>query len=939
MVVEISEDDVYNRIISFEKNPIYISGLPFVGKTTVIKRIKGNFELIELPKEVKSLDELKKYKQIIEDKVKSGKKVVVEGRNYVIDLMLGKVKPASEPSLRNPRTKISGNALTYHFDDLKVEKNIKDIVKFLEYALIVTPTYTTYIPKLFDEAQRMEGLDEVLPIVSRFKQLFAVFPKSDVKGDEAIIYPLVSLFNSPEEMKFCWSKLSDTWKELIYYAIDSHLRLLPGKSKEVINNYLSKIGEKEVKLSINLDYTPENLEIVEYLVAQLLNGKKVAITGPLKSRKTRIGREVMTYIKGKKDLKVIDYHDENGYKSLREIYKSLNADLYILTDDLLDALKDKLRVDMVTISPYQTFLSEKDYTDYIYNVIFEGDPNVLKWYSPLLAMKSFPIPVEISKLILKYFGRKVEEIRDDPILNWFSVIDYIPEDIKKAEGAEDVENYEKRADEILPYLINILKEKIIKENFAYNFFQILGHLLDKYKFSNIEDSPLNNYLINISDKLGMAKPLIKALIPIIKDYLNDGCSELIEPITLDPSAFINALPEIFSLNLHLTELYPKIIGTIVKSNDVKCVDRALQLVFNYALFNDRRFFVSIEDIIFNKIVELKSEDLVSRYVTMVLLTEYRNVKHIREIQKVIPNARPYTLILLPKETGRSPIEMLSSVLSLNYELNLAVHRSELDKVINKYDEYKRRLDQLKSVVKRIDDRSAKKILSTILFNGNLKDLINTLENDYYKFILYVRYASYISFRAFVKDRWFTDKNMLRSFIQSMLKDSEARYGYIKNLKELGDEEIKELIMIYQFKLADALLSKNKYEYKGVLEDILEIDEMPEEIKVLASLALGREINIESDDPLINIALSVIKGSPNEGLKKIYEEFKAEDYKLLPPDVVEAMLVYKMLSGQDISSDIESIAKTLQGLFFIIAHDFIKGDKGRYIASLILFYLP
>ncbi|TRM75467.1 hypothetical protein DJ528_09330 [Sulfolobus sp. B5] len=649
--------------------------------------------------------------------------------------------------------------------------------------------------------------------------------------------------------------------------------------------------------------------------------------------------EVMKYIKGKKDLKIVDYHDENGYKSLRGIYKNLNADIYVLTDDLLDALRDKLRIDIVTISPYRTFIDEKDYTDYVYNVIFESDPNVLKWYSPLLAMKYFPMPVEVSKLVLKYFGRKVEETIDDPILNWFSVIDYIPESIKKAEGAEDVEKYEKRADEILLILINILKEKIITGNLAYNFFKIVGYLLDKYKFSSVEDSPLNNYLINISDKLGIVKPLIKGLIPIIKDYLDDRCSELPQPIMLDPSAFVNVIPEIFNLNLLLTELYPKIIGTIVKSNDVKCVNRALQLIFNYALFNDRRFFVSVEDIIFNKIIQLKNEDLVSSYVTTALLTGYRNLKHIREIQKVIPNARPYTLILLPKETGKSPIEMLSSVLSLNYELNLAIDRSELDKVVNKYSEYKRRLDQLKSVLKKIDDRSAKKVLSTILFNGNLKDLINTLENDYYKFILYVRYASYIGFRAFVEDKWFTDRNMFRSFIQSMLKDSEAIYGYIKNLNELGDEEIKELIMIYQFKLANALLSKNKYEYKGVLEDIIEIEQMPEEIKILASLALGREVNVKSDSPLINIALSVIKGSSNEGLKKIYEEFKDQDYKLLPPDIVEAILVHKMLSGQDISSDIENIAKTLPGVFFIIAHDFIKGDKERYIASLILFYLP
>ncbi|WP_054837323.1 hypothetical protein [Metallosphaera hakonensis] len=439
--------------------------------------------LVELPKEINDINELDKFKDKINELTKSkDKKIVIEGRNYIVELYLGKIKPGT-PSLKNPHVDIKGNALTFNTRDIYrlIYKEIdkEDVTKILEYSLITMPNYSTYIPKLIEEGKELYSkgkLDEILPAVVKFKEIYSRFPTKDIEGEDAVLYPLLSLFPSPEEMKGAWLKLTDTWKELIYYRIDSALKILPGQSKKIISKFLEKIQEKDPKLEKwDHTYTLEFLETDEYIATQLLNNKNVLLLGPIKSGKTTIGKEAIKNLlsrdnsysivtpketsAGEKKIIIIDYHADD-FETLRHMtsyFKKSGTKFAILTPDLAEVLniKEPKYSEVYSVDVFKHFVENrrnvhifnpylsysilksqkidnikelkkeymKDLSEYIYKVIFEGDPNLIKWYSPLIATGikyGFPLPSKISRTILEYTQRKVE--KKDIFLKWFSVI-------------------------------------------------------------------------------------------------------------------------------------------------------------------------------------------------------------------------------------------------------------------------------------------------------------------------------------------------------------------------------------------------------------------------------------------------------------------------------------------------------------------------------------
>ncbi|WP_016731417.1 hypothetical protein [Saccharolobus islandicus] len=109
------------------------------------------------------------------------RRAIIEGRSYIIDLLLGKVSTADKPSLKSPYLDLGGNVVS--MKDLDAIKRIysngikddKTVSKILMYSTIATPNYYTVIAKLVDEGielYKQGKLDEMLELVLGLKRLY-----------------------------------------------------------------------------------------------------------------------------------------------------------------------------------------------------------------------------------------------------------------------------------------------------------------------------------------------------------------------------------------------------------------------------------------------------------------------------------------------------------------------------------------------------------------------------------------------------------------------------------------------------------------------------------------------------------------------------------------------------------------------------------------------
>jgi hypothetical protein len=322
MVLRI-KDEHYVKERLKDEDFVIVSGLPLSGKTTLISKIEnlcrdflkckeGEILYIQLPNYFNNEEELEKWRKLIED-LKGKRKIILEGRNYVIKLVLGKVTLSKEISLSSPDIYITGNAVTY--DSLNALKLVSDLMgekpsevilyKILEYSSVTIFDYTTIIPKLVEEAVQLykkNKLDNILKIVKNLKLLFYSFPKNEkIVGEDAILLSILLVLPNPEEIKKIWSELSDSWKELIYYRIDSALRLLPGKAKSVIENFLEDNIKLEISIKKAIEFKPK------YLRNEINSNSILDVSNFVKFE----GEDIMVMENNQyKSVKVIPFHDE-----------------------------------------------------------------------------------------------------------------------------------------------------------------------------------------------------------------------------------------------------------------------------------------------------------------------------------------------------------------------------------------------------------------------------------------------------------------------------------------------------------------------------------------------------------------------------------------------------------------------------------------------------
>ncbi|MBB5254885.1 hypothetical protein [Sulfurisphaera ohwakuensis] len=545
-----------------------IGGLPFSGKTTLIREAcedyceKRGIQFIELPKKFNSVDELNQWRE----RVKGVQNTIIEGRNYIIDLLLGKVSVADKPSLKSLYLDLRGNLVSMKaLDAIKRVYNsgIKDdkvVSRILMYSTIAMPNYYTVIPKLVDEGielYKQGRLDETLELVLGLKRLYYSFPKGDISGEDSVVYALQQVIPRNVDFKKAWKELSDTWKELVYYRLDSALKLLPGTAEKIISRKeIRPAGERA-----NLVYVdPFFVGLAEEGASILLNGDNLCIVGPIHSGKSTLAN----YIRSMTNLgEVVDY---NSYDLLELKNKLTSEDkrfIAVLTNDIYlslpltckviksnDYIKDfidylylksnKLRRRKYNISiPRHYYYLYKlkynksdrwieeqyrsDMTNYITSTIFGNNKELIDNYLPLLILgkEYLPFPTRVSKIILKYFNKQI----DDTFVKWFSAFDF--QDYEIEENKEIKAKEKEVIQKVREELVKEVKEKKLEDDLLKVFFDYLIYpeIFPDVKISDfVRDA--EGYYSLITEKLLYDPDIIEELDLELGESLSTVCNSL-----------------------------------------------------------------------------------------------------------------------------------------------------------------------------------------------------------------------------------------------------------------------------------------------------------------------------------------------------------------------------------------------------------------------------
>ncbi|WP_048051835.1 hypothetical protein [Saccharolobus islandicus] len=282
-----------------------------------------------------------KYKEI--------RRGIIEGRTYIIDLLLGKVSIVNTLSLQSPCLDFRGNAVSMkNIDAIKriYKYGIKDdkvISKILMYSTVPMPNYFTIIPKLVNEGielYKQGKLDKILEVVLGVKRLYSSFPKIDISKEDSITYALGLVLPRNIDFKKAWGELSETWKELIYYRLDSALRLLPGSAEKIISQKdIKPLGDK-----VNIaDIEPFFVDLAEWGKSIILEGNNLCIVGPLRSTKSSLANYIYSTVNSK-DVSLLDYNNYDLLNLDKKIKLESKKYITVLTDDIFYSIPTECKV-------------------------------------------------------------------------------------------------------------------------------------------------------------------------------------------------------------------------------------------------------------------------------------------------------------------------------------------------------------------------------------------------------------------------------------------------------------------------------------------------------------------------------------------------------------------------------------------------------------------
>ncbi|WP_221290840.1 hypothetical protein [Stygiolobus caldivivus] len=860
------------------QDKVFVGGLPFVGKTTLITEACGGLcgekvQYIELPKEFHSVDELNAWKEKV-DKVRRG---VIEGRSYVIDLVLGKVTPTDKPSLVSPLRGIEGEVVkvkglrairTLYKEGIRDDKVVS---KVLLYSTVAMPDHYTVIPKLVNEGVELykQGkLDKALNVVLGLKRLYALLLPEDVSGEEAIVHALGSVLPKGIDFKTAWGELSDTWKELVYYRLDWALGLLPGTAKKVLAR--KEVTPKGEAVSVP-QIDPFFVDLAEWGKSIYLNGADLCIVGPIKSAKSTLADSIRQMIG---EVDVVDYNNYN-FLSLNEKLTSGERYIAVLTEDLyysiptvcimihsdkyisefIDYLylkenKRRKRPHADTLRPgpdYYYDLHELKYgmeedeiedqylyemDNYIKNTVFGGDVKLMENYLPLFALGKdyLPLPVKASEAVLKYLNKSVHE----PFLRWFSAFYYRSDTI-----GEGVEIDKKQAvQRVREELIRAVKEQGLQDDLLRVYFDNVS------KFVYYPETGIDGF---VKTAYGNYSPLADAVLydpDILEEFgwdlgdkLKETCDSLGELLKHIYEVDEDNASEVMksALNIFERRLYNyAAVYRVLSSHDVdiNCIRNAFYAMKVYVYYLEEvGVFEKLEEKLYDAVVATKDEELVREYMKMAFKyylntrsSPQKIVDHVTKIAGLSGVAKAacspvyaVDMVLNGKvkpEGIKDPVEVFGALMGLIEMGPLIMEKDNLGLAVEFYNVLEGLYHKFTKVAKVIDDEAIRTVYD-VVYDAELQDKKEFL--DYISVVvdMYGFAAGVMTFYNYGIEGDFADALERIDLMVTPV------YSYIVNEPSLDKERATWLLEAYKVKLAKELLT-SKYGYKAVLQDIVDL---------------------------------------------------------------------------------------------------------------------
>lgn len=969
------------------KDKVFIGGLPFSGKTALINKFYNKYkseeiQFIQLPKKFNSIDELNEWK----NKIKEIKRGIIEGRTYIIELLLGKVSIVNTPSLQSPYLDFRGNAVSMKSIDAikRIYKNgIKDdkaVSKILMYSTIAMPNYFTVIPKLVNEGielYKQGKLDKILEVVLGIKRLYSSFPKIDISGEDSITYALGSVLPRDIDFKTAWSELSETWKELIYYRLDSALRLLPGSAEKII-------GQKDVKpLGDKVDIAdiePFFVDLAEWGKSIILDGNNLCIVGPLRSAKSSLANYIYSMVNSK-DISLLDYNNYDLLNLYNKIKSESKKYIAVLTDDIFYSIpaeckviesrsyiKDfidylylknnvrrvkgaktdvpiyyyylyKLKYNMSDEQIYNEYKS--DMNKYIINTIFGNNKELINNYLPLLILgkKYLPLPVKVSEIILNNLNKQIHET----FINWFSVFDFTDYEVDENEEMKKM-TYDALG-KVREELIRVVKENKFEEDLLKAYFDAIS------TYPIVQDTRIDGFIKTGHGNYSPIAYLLLYIPDIIYEFnwdlgerVNQVCSSLRslediigKDITSSEDIVDETLEEVMNFTESKPSNYASIYEILSSENvNIECLRKAFNILKWYVnTLDDRFIFAKFENKLYNIILKTKDDKLINYYLKMSFTdtmrsATYINPEHIDKIAEISDNAKlsALPLIMLNKAiNNEKEIENITDPVEA-YAALLAIMRLEIDSIaedkIDTIIKYYKYLDKLydkfiKKDIKKIDE----KVLLTlhdIAFDSYVNEKREVLD-------LLAENKEFIDFEyGLIMFYFYKVEDDLKRVLDYITTLVEPRYNLLIKVGKLyDDDDVYELFEIYKIKLAKTLIT-SKYDYKLVLQDIIDlwskanIRDKGLKRRILAAYYISKF--------LLNGEVKKIRlRGPEEMLYRVAltgnEEMKKEFYK-----TVENAKINDKLIIENLDYTLENLAANDYLIPVLEIYFYLKGDNEK-----------
>ncbi|BCU69074.1 hypothetical protein KN1_03710 [Stygiolobus caldivivus] len=834
---------------------VYISTPPLLER--LFKKIPTNSKIIVAPNEFNSLSEFESYVSDIRNKDKG----IIIGRGYVIDLIRGKVK------LGKPSTRLRGNVLVLDYKRaIKIldKYNVKNKSKVLEYSSLPFDNCTSYIPVLLREAIRLERegkLDEQVKVVNRFKLLLYKTPSAKE--------PIEALKGSYRglNLREDWERLSTFWREVIYYYLDSSLGLLPGESKRRLSDIPNYSSPSLVDLDL-IEF-PEYIDLVDLGLRNALNGKSVYVVGNLRSGKTTLSSIINKRAKQLGfDLEVVDYHDSEGFKYIERIAREIGTKsnvVAVLTNDLYRVLSIKgglilkpgnrvisalaerknlaLKFDNSSSDTPLSFLLTSNGTpyddyffEYMFNVIFDADPNKVLWYLPLLKIAKdygVPIPEKLGYLALESYGRKVD-LEKDLVIKWFSTIkNEIKFKIGLEYGTDLIDTVE------IPKIKNKLKEVItsrLTPQLAKSLIELYYYSLVNLTFAELPDlGDLKDYLVSRKRVNKLIKEVLEELMPVLlentagevektclslktrlsvfRDKVNSGeVDEVIEDALLAPYKLLSDIKIILS-----NENSPQ-----------DCVESAVQIAVSASKGGRTDWIKSI----IPDLVKRARENKLFSHLFSVVSFYYLMDEDDEQVEEVLRQLNDeYAIFPLSivkyKKGGLESLEIrdpLKATLVYGILADYALSNKDVVKLALLYEKFRRNAVRVKEV--EISKEEA------LILSDFLMTIPTSNVAVIYKYLasLKRRLDAGIGYTLLLTH---PKSESVKTTIELVEKLSNDWFNEVmSNVKkgEYVDEDCMDLLKMYQLRIMKSIAKGEKYEYKTILRDAMELRGLCSQVK-------------------------------------------------------------------------------------------------------------